>query len=263
MSGVFDTYAAYYNLLYRDKDYAGETNYLHKLIQTHASGANSLLELGCGTGAHATQFARKGYTVHGIDISESMLESAGKMKAALPPELADRIHFEHGDVRDWRGKKTFDVVLSLFHVFSYQISDAAIRAAFRTAREHLRPGGLLLLDFWYGPAVLAIGPEKRMLKLSDDTVKVTRHATPKSFPDLNRVDVHYDVLVEGLATGESSRFEETHAMRYLFPTEIDNWLAEVGLTPIAYREWMADREPSAKSWGALLMAQLPHNSAQA
>ena len=30
---VFSAYAKYYNLLYKDKDYAGEARYIHELIQ--------------------------------------------------------------------------------------------------------------------------------------------------------------------------------------------------------------------------------------
>ena len=42
---VFDGYARYYNLLYRDKDYAAEARHVHDIIQKHASGARSILEL--------------------------------------------------------------------------------------------------------------------------------------------------------------------------------------------------------------------------
>ena len=54
---VFDAYAAYYDLLYKDKDYAGETEYVHRLIQRFNPGAKSILELGSGTGKHARLLA--------------------------------------------------------------------------------------------------------------------------------------------------------------------------------------------------------------
>ena len=47
---VFNEYARYYDLLYRDKDYVGEVEYVHRLLQAHAPGAQSLLNLGCGSG---------------------------------------------------------------------------------------------------------------------------------------------------------------------------------------------------------------------
>ena len=61
MMDAFGAYARYYDLLYRDKDYPAEARYLHELIQRHAPGAQSILDLGCGTGAHAAEFAELGY----------------------------------------------------------------------------------------------------------------------------------------------------------------------------------------------------------
>ena len=70
---VFDGYARYYDLLYRDKDYAAEARHVHDIIQRHSPGAHSILELGCGTGAHAIHLATMGYAIHGVDRSHEML----------------------------------------------------------------------------------------------------------------------------------------------------------------------------------------------
>ncbi len=255
MSQVFDAYAAYYDLLYRDKDYAGEVDYLHALIRKHAPEANDLLELGCGTGAHAANFARLGYTVHGIDASDEMLARARAMATSLPASLAARLHFETGDVRNWRGNRQYDVVLSLFHVFSYQVADEDIRAAIATAATHLRPGGLMVVDFWYGPAVVAIQPEARVKELEDDRIRLTRRAEPESFPEQKRVDVKYDVTIQDLRHGALTRFTETHRMRYFFEPELVQLLRECGMAPLLLREWMADKPASTQSWSAILLAK--------
>ena len=56
---VFGGYSRYYDLLYRDKDYAGEVAFVHGIIDEHAPQAQSLLDLGCGTGAHAAILAER------------------------------------------------------------------------------------------------------------------------------------------------------------------------------------------------------------
>ena len=53
---VFADYAEYYDLFYRDKDYAGEAAFVRGLVRQRAPKARTLLELGCGTAAH--QFER-------------------------------------------------------------------------------------------------------------------------------------------------------------------------------------------------------------
>ena len=73
MSGA---YSCYYNLLYKDKDYAGEAEYIHRLVNAHHPHAKTLLDLGCGTGKPALLLAQAGYRVTGVDRSEEMLAAA-------------------------------------------------------------------------------------------------------------------------------------------------------------------------------------------
>ena len=79
---VFGESARYYDSLYADKDYAAEVAYVDGLIQRYAPGARSVLDLGCGTGRHAIEFAERGYSVLGIDRSRNMLNQAQAHKGA-------------------------------------------------------------------------------------------------------------------------------------------------------------------------------------
>ncbi|NEP55244.1 MAG: class I SAM-dependent methyltransferase, partial [Moorea sp. SIO3C2] len=139
---VFGNYARYYDLLYRDKDYVGEAQFIHRLIQTHAPQAQNILELGCGTGNHAVLLAKEGYQLDGVDMSQEMLVTANDRLSQLPSEIASRLQFTHGDIREVRLNQSFDVVLSLFHVISYQTTNEDLLAAFNTVKEHLKPGGI-------------------------------------------------------------------------------------------------------------------------
>ena len=67
-------YSQYYDLLYRDKNYIAEVNYIIKLIKENMDQSKTLLDMGCGTGKHAELLSDNGYIVHGIDISEDMLK---------------------------------------------------------------------------------------------------------------------------------------------------------------------------------------------
>jgi len=117
---VFNKYARYYDLLYRDKDYAEEANFIRCLIQKHAPNAKSILELGCGTGKHAELLSKMGYKILGIDMSCEMLEAANRRLGDLKENQAARLSFDCGDIRTYRTERCFDVVVSLFHVMSYQ-----------------------------------------------------------------------------------------------------------------------------------------------
>jgi SAM-dependent methyltransferase len=244
---VFAGYSRYYDLLYRDKDYAGEASYVAALIRRHAPGARRVLELGCGTGAHAEHLARMGYAVHGVDQSETMLARAAARRAALPAETTARLSFGPGDARTVRTGETYDAVISLFHVMSYQTSNADLQAAFATAAAHLRPGGLFVFDFWYGPAVLTERPEPRTKLLEDERIKVRRLAEPVLHPGENVVDVNYTVFIEDKAAGGTQQVRETHRMRYLFLPELA-LLRGATFAERATCAWMGEAAPDTRSW---------------
>ena len=161
---IFKSYAEYYDLLYNDKDYQQETDYLVSLIDNYQPRAKSILEMGCGTGMHAELIAKRGFKVRGIDQSIEMITKA--KKRSISPNLFSehQLDFSVGDIRSYQSKKRYDVVLSLFHVMSYQVTDDDLLAALSTAKQHLVPNGILIFDCWYGPAVLADRPSIRRFR---------------------------------------------------------------------------------------------------
>lgn len=251
---VFGRYADYYNLLYKDKDSAGETQYLHQLIQKYCAGAGRILNLGCGTGRHDFELAQMGYDLVGVDLSEEMLLIANDRLKSQTSTVGG-LSFVNGDIRNVRLGRKFDAVISLFHVMSYQSSNADLIAAFATVREHLNDNGVFVFDCWYGPAVLTDPPVTRVKRLENDLVKVLRVAEPQVHPNENIVDVNYQVFITDKATGEIEEVFETHRMRYLFVPELEYLLAEAGFKLAAMHEWMSENLPSLSSWGTCFVAK--------
>ena len=131
---IFSRHARYYDLLYRDKPYREEALYARRLARLHIPSVTTIVDLGCGTGAHAEHLARAGVETHGVDISDSMLELAEARASILPNEIAHRMHFSLGDVRQVRLDVRADAVISLFHVMSYQPNDEDVKALVLTLR---------------------------------------------------------------------------------------------------------------------------------
>ena len=252
---VFDAYSKYYDLLYCGKDYLLEAKYVLALIKESGTEPATILELGCGTGLHATILANHGLSVTGLDLSETMLQKAEERRTTLPPAVQSRLAFIAGDIRSARLKQRFDAVISLFHVISYQTTNADLISAFTTAHEHLAPGGCFVFDFWYGPAVLAQQPEVRALDLVDHAIRVTRVARPEMHINQNSVNVNYTVIVENKADRTVERLSEKHTMRYLFLPEIEHLLNETGLKLLFAKEWLKQALPSADTWGVVAAAK--------
>jgi SAM-dependent methyltransferase len=240
----FDAYSQYYDLLYRDKDYAAEVNYIDSLLSRFAVPGRDLLEFGSGTGRHGRLLAERGYRVTGIERSGEMVAQA---------TLTEGFCCRQDDICTVQLGRTFDVVLSLFHVVSYQVENPAVRAVFARAAEHLQPGGLFAFDVWYTPAVYALRPEVRVKRMADTTIEVTRIAEPVMRPNDNCVEVNYTLFVRNLATGTTHTFNETHTMRHFSLPELDLLATESGFKRLSAEAFLTGEKPSEDTWGVCLV----------
>ena len=154
---LFQGYSQYYDLLYREKDYEREAAYIDALLRRHGVLGKNILELGSGTGRHARRLSALGYQILGLERSPQMVASA-EQTAAFQCVV--------GDACTARLGRTFNAVLALFHVVSYQVSNASLHALFERSAEHLDAGGLFVFDVWYSPAVYATRPEPRLKTVS-------------------------------------------------------------------------------------------------
>ena len=240
-------YSQYYDLFYSDKDYEGEVDYVNKLIKENSNKVKTLLDMGCGTGRHAELFCNKGYKVHGIDLSEDMLKIAENRRK----DKEDELSFSHSNIQELNLNKKFDVVVSLFHVISYQNSNNELIKAFEAAKNHLKDGGIFIFDFWYGPAVLTDLPTTRVKRLVNEKIKVTRFTEPVIFPEESIVDVNFDVFIENLDSKEIIEKKEFHKMRYFFDNELDLICKQVGFSIKQKYKWMSDKNPDFNSWNVV------------
>jgi SAM-dependent methyltransferase len=245
----FAAYGRYYDLLYPEKDYAAEADYVQGLLLRHGDAVQQLLEFGCGTGRHARHLIQRGYAVEGIDRSQDMLNEAATI-GGLTGHL--------GDARSLSLGRTFDAVLALFHVLNYQIDNASALSFFGNAARHLRPGGLYVFDTWYSPAVYAQRPERRVKTARTEAVDLTRVAEPTWHVNENRIDVNYRIEVTEHAPPRSFTLSETHAMRHFSLPELDLLALATGFTRIAAEEFLTGLPAGTQSWGvAVVMRKLP------
>lgn len=252
---VFNAYARYYDLLYRDKDYAAEADYVARLIRRFNHQAQSILELGSGTGIHASLLTEKGFTVQGIERSPEMLARSQTLGESID-RPSDRLTFSQGDIRQIRLGKQFDVAIALFHVISYQATNEDVTAAFETAKHHLNHDGVFIFDVWYGPAVLTERPSVRIKRMADEHIAITRLAEPVLRSDKNIVDVNYHVFAKKLDTNAIQEMKETHVMRYFFKPEIERIAVQAGFNLIHAEEWLTGAAISNATWGACFVLRV-------
>lgn len=132
---LYHEFADLWRLMSPPEDYAAEAAHWRFLLRKHLGpGRHALLDLGVGGGHHLSHLARE-FAVTGIDLSPDMLAQCRRLlpNAELHP----------GDMRSLRLGRTFDAVLA-HDAIGHMLTEADLLAAFRTAADHLRPGGLFL-----------------------------------------------------------------------------------------------------------------------
>jgi len=241
---IFQAYSRYYDLLYSDKNYYAESEYVVNLLRKYAVPGSDILEFGCGTGKHGRILAARGFRVTGIEQSANMVEKACS---------SDKFKCIHGDIRTIDLSYQFDAVVSLFHVISYQVLNEDIMAVFSRAAQHLGLGGLFVFDVWYSPAVLSQRPTVRIKRMSDEFVNVTRIAEPVVHSNVNRVDVNFMIIVQDKHTEFIEQFRETHSMRHFSLPEIDLLADANGFERIGAEEFLSGKEPGEDTWGVCVV----------
>lgn len=216
--------AEIYDLIYKDKDYEGECDFVEAIFRNLSSkSVRTILDGGCGSGGHTIPLAKRGYQVTGIDSSGFMLRHA--KEKARKSNL--RLDFQEMDLRRLNLNQRFDACLCLFSVMGYITQTGDILKSLKSIRRHLNEESLFVFDFWNGLAVLRILPSVRIKVVEDEGRRVIRTAEPEldAFNHLCRVHYHWLITQDNRITDD---FEETHIVRYFFPQEITHYLEESG-----------------------------------
>lgn len=249
----FHDYAYYYNMFYRDKDYAGEAKIVNEIIEKYGKQnyEKRILNIGCGTGRHDLEFNKLGYKIHGIDLSDDMISIA--KKNTLDDEA---FLYEVQDARDFKVKEPYDIITSLFHVMSYQNTNEDLNRVFSCVNKALNRGGIFVFDAWYGPGVLSDKPAVRVKRVEDEKNIFIRIAEPIMYPNDNIVGVQYNVNIIDKTNWQVRQINEVHNMRYFFKPEMEELLRQNGLRLIECLDCCTLKVPDFSSWTTYYVAEM-------
>lgn len=101
-----------------------------------------ILDLCCGQGRHALEFAKRGYQVVGLELSETLLNHAQKQAE----EQKISVDFVRSDMRCILFEEEFDAVVNLFTSFGYLEEDEEDERVIKAVSKALKTEGKFLID---------------------------------------------------------------------------------------------------------------------
>mgnify|MGYP000850987539 FL=1 len=215
---MYQLSAEYYDAIYLAmKDYAAETNLLKQIIFAHLqTDGRRLLDIACGTGLHLEQL-QTDFQVEGMDISAEMIEVARRRLPGIPLHV--------GDMANFSLRNTYDVITCLFSSIGYVRTVERLQRAAECMADHLKPGGLLLVEPWFTPDMWHPNtPHIATVDLPD--LKIARVNTSMVDGRISILDLHHLV---GTPQG-TQYFLEHHELGLFTRDEMTDAFLRTGLS---------------------------------
>ncbi|MFI7613065.1 class I SAM-dependent methyltransferase [Nonomuraea terrae] len=212
-------YAEISDLMYRGRgrDYRAEAEEVARRARSLLPDARSLLDVGCGTGAHLEEFADLFEDVAGLELSQDMLAVA-RVKD-LP------CVWYHGDMRAFDLGRRFDVVTCMTGAIGHVESAAELTRTLQCFARHLSPGGVVAVDPWWFPETFSDGyVAGDVVTVGERTVARVSHGRREG--DCSRTEVHHVIATPGDGV---RHFSEVHLGRLFSRAEYEAAFAGAGL----------------------------------
>ena len=203
--------------------------------------ANTILELGCGTGHLLEELSSAFRTAVGADPSPEMVRIA--RARATHVCRADANAFATGSV---------DVAVLLGAVLGHIRPDAAAREAVSQVRRSLRPGGRVVCSVHRH----LDAPRSRELTRRVDGYEVTQRDEQRP-TDGDTFEWAVTFEVTETATGETRRVSTSTTLRAFTPTELSGWFDEANFTDVTTNPRRYVEGPGETDRAFVLTAQRP------
>lgn len=194
-----------------------------------AAEAQSVLDLGCGTGELAAALAEN-RSVTGVDPAGAMLDIA-RMRPG-----GDAVSWVEADARHVRLGQRFDLIVLTGHVFQVFLTEDDQRAVLSTIAAHLKPQGRFIFDS-RNPAIRTWENRTRrntLHRLDHPDLGPIEAWNEPSF-DENTSILTYENGFRVLATGQE--FAGTAQIRFTPQEELEDLIAAAGLQ---VETWLGD-----------------------
>lgn len=179
------------------------------------SPGSSVLDMGCGPGRHSLEFARRGFSVTGVDRTARYLSEA-QDKAQRDSLEAEWVE---ADMLRFRRDNAFDVAVSLLTSFGYFDDPADDRRVVENLFASLKPCGHVVIDVMGKEVLSRIFRPRDWHEEPDGAILLEERKVTR---DWSRIDVRW-ILING-----ERRHEHRFGHRIYSAAELKGLLAGAG-----------------------------------
>jgi SAM-dependent methyltransferase len=213
MAPVYDSFT-------HQNDYEMWFGLLLPALEARGLRKGRLLDVGCGSGKAFPPMLRRGWSIHGCDVSAAMLERA-RERGEGEVELAV------ADMRELPVFGEFELVWALNDPVNYMLGEEELVAALAGMRANLAPGGLLLFDTNTVVAYSGFFAEEVVLERDGWRLIWRGRSSPDAPPGtIREASFEAEPLDPGAGTAIAP---ELHRERHFAEAEVLAALAEAGL----------------------------------
>ncbi|HEY7402007.1 MAG TPA: class I SAM-dependent methyltransferase [Candidatus Angelobacter sp.] len=180
----------FYLYMFSEDRFAAAKDEVSRIMELTQVSGGRLLDLCCGPGRHALEFAQRGFTVTGVDRSAFLLDRARQHSAGS----GISIEWIHEDMRRFVRPDSFDLVCNLFTSFGYFENEQDDLTVLRNIHGSLRDHGVLVMETLGKERLARVWQTAMCFDLPDGSVMVQR---PQVRNDWSRVRTEWILLKDG------------------------------------------------------------------
>lgn len=244
---AYRSFASIYDIFMNDVEYDKWIEYVQEIWEKNDCKPHLIAELGCGTGNITQRFAKKGYDMIGIDISEDMLSEA-KQKA----EKANLdILYILQDMKNFELYGTVDCILSLCDSLNYITEEEELLQIFRLVNNYLEPDGLFLFDLNTEYKFQTIFGQNTFAQ----TTETASYIWENFYDEQQKMNEFYMNFFIKQLDGKYERNEEFHYEKAYGLKEIEALLIKSGLKFVCAYDAYTFEKPKATSERIFIVAK--------
>ncbi|MDP6665959.1 MAG: class I SAM-dependent methyltransferase [Dehalococcoidia bacterium] len=182
-----------YPFMFPDKSFEAAGEQVEKIIRLAGLDPGGVLDLACGPGRHAVEFAKRGLQVTGVDLSSFLLDKARQHSN----EQQVNVEWVQEDMRRFVRPGAFDLATNMFSSFGYFDNPADNLGVLRNVHTSLKDGGVIVLETAGKEPLARVFSRTTLSDLGDGRLVVRRHEITD---DWSRIRSEWTVIEDGHAT---------------------------------------------------------------